>query len=128
MVNGLKAAVEDPHCRIDMNTYGFVCEKICFGCAATYAIRYLTGVKLKEIEHLPGMAEDRYRLMGMDIQDVDRFEYAVDWLRSGKVKFMFQYLDMDVIEPFVPLPYLNDDLKGLEEYEKYGEYLKSLDL
>ena len=77
MVNGIK----NKHVEIDMNTFGAVEDGICYGCAATNAICEIYGAGISESSILETRSRASY--VNSSYTFLDKFEYAIDHLRSG---------------------------------------------
>ena len=86
MIQGLK----NPSCQIDMNTYGNVIDGICFGCAATNAIQYLSGKKFTPNNILSRNSRAKYLKLNVNV--LDSFENAIDYLRLGSIEMPNLYL------------------------------------
>jgi len=86
MIQGLK----NPSCQINMSTYGNVDNGICFGCAATNAIQYLSGEKFTPDNIIGGYNRAKY--LKLDLNILDRFENAINYLRLGNIDTANFYL------------------------------------
>lgn len=79
MIQGLK----DPKCIVYMGSFGAKVDGTCFGCAATNAIMYLSGITFtpENIE----TTDSRAAALRIDIRTLDYFEFAIDNLREGRL-------------------------------------------
>ena len=79
MIQGLK----NPSCQIDMRSFGHEIDGICFGCAATNAIQYLSGKKFTP-DNIDG-TYNRAEYLKLDKGVLNSFEFAIDHLRCGSI-------------------------------------------
>jgi hypothetical protein len=81
MIEGLRKAKNRSDFKIDMSTFGASEDGICFGCAATCAVAQLTGKNLppKIIDE----TLDAAKWLGVELEDMESFEAAIDGLRRG---------------------------------------------
>lgn len=86
MIQGLK----NPSCKVNMNTFGHVEDGICFGCAATNAIQYLSGEKFTP-DNIVGESR-RAKYLKINPNILTSFEIAIDELRSGCIEMTNIYL------------------------------------
>jgi hypothetical protein len=79
MVEGLK----HPTVKLQMNTFGYKKDGICYGCAATNAVCYIAGKNYKWAKENYG---DRLQVsIEKDVDFVEMIEYAIDDLRIGDI-------------------------------------------
>lgn len=139
MLKGL----ENEWVKINMNTYGGASYEMCYGCAATNT--------LCEIMQKPFSAEyicDRYKRLeftktNTEFRDLERFEYAIDYLRMGQFRSFLMELNSVSNLPFnvgknfiellsiyeesdITLPYLGSFFtkEELEVYRNFAKLLK----
>lgn len=79
MVDGLKR----PKTKIDMDSFGYTENGVCYGCAATNTICRIGKITLSA-DQIRGTSKHALALNGND-KFVTHFEYAIDNLRSGNV-------------------------------------------
>lgn len=77
MIQGLK----NPKCVVHMGSFGCAIDRTCFGCAATNAIMYLSGITFtpENIE----TTDSRAAALGIGSKILYYFENAIDNLREG---------------------------------------------
>jgi hypothetical protein len=104
MVDGIDQ-YPDEKFRLNMETFGTASANgLCCGCAATVAMAKLSGVKEIRLSKRvtfsdPVQVLNKYSLaeyFAADTDDLNEFESAVDWLRSGDVEFICGYLDFNL--------------------------------
>lgn len=122
MVDGLRK----PRTEINMMSYGYMRDGVCFGCAATNAILRIMDVFDKEEveDHILGRKYDASRPLTLA-----PFEKAINYLRLGNVSEYNYYamaFDFARIKPMpgLDLPYLHNDYTEaeLQEYVKLAKY------
>jgi len=131
MVNGLKKQ----HVNVDMLTFGYVKNGICYGCAATNAICEINGIPFSNssISEFP----DRVKFLFSDIPEdqstlgyeefLMKFEVAIDKLRRGRTyeyNQLAKELEIATINnhPFdLPELHTDDYANYLDKYIKYAD-------
>ena len=121
MVDGLRY----PRTEIDMYTFGYEEDGICYGCAATNAILHIMDANKEEVEdHIDGR-----RAAGYKASTTKQFEYAIDQLRKGSVSGYNRWAKDCGIAQITPIPghvlpclYNDYTEKQLQEYEKLAKY------
>lgn len=104
MVDGLKEQDEREDFEIDMDVWGMVRNKMCFGCAATCAIQKIAG---KNLNHdIPKEYMDKStgeiravhlheEILGLETtQEATDFECAINNARKGKLPLLFKFFDI----------------------------------
>lgn len=89
MCRGLRTQAANPQFVINMDTYGGYSHRTqkCYGCAATCALHEIGGrPPCAESLQTDRMAADYFSL---DVDDIPRFEYAIDKLRRGCLRPLF---------------------------------------
>ena len=96
MIDGLKFQSQRKDFRVDMSTFGDFSDlgnrgnPVCFGCAATCTIQQLSEVNFTDSQiNSPG---ERSRLTIRNLNDLNRFEYAIDYARTGDLIHIFEYM------------------------------------
>ena len=122
MVKGLRK----PRTIIDMETFGRMENRICYGCAATNAVLQIMKADEEEVmEHIIGHASEVYISSA-----AYQFELAIDGLKNGKVDLYNKYAinagfaQIKPIPGVKKLPCLWDDYteEQLQEYVKLAKY------
>ena len=90
LIDAMIIGLKNPSCQINMITYGNVIDGICFGCAATNAIQYLSGEKFTPDNIIGGYNRAKY--LKLDLNILDRFENAINYLRLGNIDTANFYL------------------------------------
>ena len=93
MIQGLK----NPSCKINMHSYGFSTEGMCFGCAATNAIQYLADKKFTP-DNINSLSS-RSKYLNINTRDLEYFEDAINNLRCGYISMANLYLNNLGIKP-----------------------------
>lgn len=126
-------SLRNPVTEINMFTFGFIEDGICYGCAATNTICKLGGFDPKNVLSTNGSFY-RYE-SNDDLWDqtfiITSFESAIDSLRQGHLdmyeRFALRYnLDFCKSESLnIKLPYLGNSYsdKDLKEYEDFANSL-----
>lgn len=134
MIEGL----ENPATTVFMADFGSIDKdnpKICYGCAATNTICYITGAKgldfcqERELAAYEEAGIHKYKCVGADYFDISVFEDAIDALRKGSVaKYNDKMLDLNMDHLRLPipdkyLPFLDDNnyKKHLQPYKDFYE-------
>lgn len=126
MVNGLR----DPKTLIDMGSYGYMSEGVCFGCAATNAVLHIMNANVQEIRsHVVYVSFYDFSHTNNDNSTLFVFERAIDMLRRGRLEpynEKIHPLGFPYITPMPgqKLPWLENDYTEdeLQEYEKLSKY------
>lgn len=128
MCDGLEEQSQRRGFRIDMQTFGFSSNKVCFGCAATCAAQKTTGRTLKW-DTIAGVTT-RADALGVDAHDLETFEIAIDNLRrgSGCLQPLLDYFGVcnAMIIPAPDLPHLSNYTwpDGLPAYRAFADQLE----
>jgi hypothetical protein len=102
-------ALENPVVRIDMNSFGYEYNGICFGCAATNTVCKISGVTFTPDDI--NLYDGQWKVVNTDHSFLQGFEHAIDSLRQGDIQF-----------------YNNNARKiGIAEIEDYGIELPCID-
>ena len=119
MIQGLK----NPSCQVNMLTFGKQRDGICFGCAATNAIQYLSGKKFTP-DNIRG-THNRAEYLKINPKILSSFEIAIDQLRCGNIYTANMYLvglkiKPIIYNPFKEYPKLTTEnyLENLHHYEE----------
>jgi hypothetical protein len=114
MVNGLRNQDRRADFQVDMGSFGLVHRGVCFGCAATCALQEATG--------------RNFTVRDITEHCLSDWELMIDGLRSGFVKGLLNYYEVDSFD--FDLPYLSTEnwRDNLEPYERLATYLESIDL
>ncbi len=134
MIDGIKEQKKRKgEFRIYMNYYGHVDAGICCGCAATCAVQKIAKRNYKPTEILK--RKDRAKALNLDMQDLDRFENAIDYLRMGtKISLMqyfgYSYHELTIDMKSIELPYLSEapTNEQLKPYQQFAKALKKAGL
>lgn len=121
MVEGLR----NTRTEIDMDTYGYVRDGICYGCAATNSVLHIMEADEDEVvDHILCVAT-------RDNRDdfLSQFESAIDWLREGQVSYYNDYaydygFAPITLMPGLELPRLGNDYteEELQQYVKLAKH------
>jgi hypothetical protein len=118
IVDGLRSTEQYPDQRVKMMTYGNVRKdadgnKLCAGCAATWVFQAFKGEKLSAREVAVDVRGRRRRPVAEGKEAVERFEMAVDRIRSGG-SLLHALQDLTGLTVIDGLP---DCLPPLESYD-----------
>lgn len=137
IVRAMTAGLRKRWVEIDMDSFGYVSEGICFGCAATNTVCQIVGKKMAP-EHAVSYVCGNYigikgaaKFAKADINFIERFEPAIDVLRNGSVSFYNNIAEKigvaQLKKPSFQLPYLGNDFTeaDLLEYDRYADELEA---
>jgi len=98
MVDGLLEQSQREDFLIEMSDWGSATEKVCFGCAATCTLQKVAGINLMPGTQRYGVGNLDWRSdqLGLDENDVNHFENAMNDARMGDLETLFEYFDIDV--------------------------------
>lgn len=126
MIDGLIVQDQRQDFKIDMNTFGFFHDEICFGCAATCSIQHLAGINLT-INNI----REKHNTLSIDRYDMLEFEHAINALRKGALGLLFDYFMKDrslVGFRNLPVLYTGTWKKYISEYRILLTALKEFDI
>lgn len=92
MIQSLEKLDKDKRFRIDMDTYGFQKNKVCYGCAATATLIGLYPEKGEKFLNCQLDIDEREEFINDGLPDKERlaivneFENSIDELRCGSIK------------------------------------------
>lgn len=146
MVDGLK----DPSVVIDLSSYGYETDGVCYGCAATNAICKISGVRFtpETIYERVGVLLDTTRVETRQDEEIfykekfflSRFEYAINELRLGNTSQESGYNFFAALIDIAPAPenwtpgpellgeYPRNTYPSEELHKLLAEWQKAIDL
>lgn len=98
MVDGLLKQSRRKDFIIDMGTFGSTDSKICYGCAATCTIQSIAKVTLFPLDIY--YAGDRARKAKADMDELRKFEEAIDCARRGWMFTLFRFCEVEYVGTF----------------------------
>lgn len=117
MVDGLLKQSKRKKFVINMGTFGDFADehKVCFGCAATCAIQYITKKNFHpKYGSIKGKSV-RAKILNWEYNDLDNFETIIDYVRLGRLYMLFNYYDRnDIINNRYKMKQYQEQLVPLE--------------
>lgn len=92
MVDGLRNHHKRIDFKVDMDTFGRPLWNVCYGCAATCTIQQIAGKNLTT-DFVGGTDRRAYQL-NLDCNEMDYFEDAINSARSGSLRALFYFFDL----------------------------------
>lgn len=90
MIDGLQEQSKRKKFQIAMGTYGSSDgERTCYGCAATCTIQKIA--KKNFTHELIKQGTDRAKFINADLDELSKFELAIDLSRKGTLSHLFQF-------------------------------------
>ena len=114
-----------PNFHFDMDSFGFVREDECMGCAATVALQEITGHRFT-LDEIAGTGP-RGSALGLDFGDVEQFENAVDELRLGAEDKLGEFCEVKMPCPNYRLIELHKYVNWPDIRSRYIKYQKQLE-
>lgn len=130
MVEGLIKQSKRDDFMIRMSTYGDDYLTMCVGCAATCALQQIANKNL--IIGTAHSEDKRANYLGFNRQEMEAFEYDIDWARKGDLEEIFSFFglkkEFDKYIPDIGFTYLNtwDWKEQLPEVRKVIALLESM--
>jgi len=87
MIDGLEKQSQRPDFRVDMLSYSYTSNRLCFGCAATCAVMELTKTDL-DITNINTHRDIRLWPL-IPVDEVIRFEFIMNQVRLNGFKYLF---------------------------------------
>lgn len=128
MIEGLQEQSKRKNFKIAMGTFGSSdYEYTCYGCAATCTIQKMA--KKNFTHELITQGTDRAKFINADLDELSRFELAIDLSRKGMLYYLFQFCkipkkNIDVLESTYDYYLGNDNWK--EEIPKVKKVISIL--
>jgi uncharacterized protein (UPF0276 family) len=122
MVDGLLEQAQRKDFKIDMLTFGYYTNKLCYGCTATCTVQKLLNKNLTE-ENI----NSDYHSEFYGIENIREFENVIDSARAGFLKSLFNYFNLgDKFEENFNNRFWLETDKWKKELLKVEELIKEL--